>query len=105
MRPYFVTLRSVGYLRAATPHNVRTNVQIDRIVRYTNCASKEIYNIIGYRRLEAGMDQNEVPEGILPHSEASGLTGGPKRNRPSGAVIPVVGIGASAGGLEVFKRL
>jgi two-component system CheB/CheR fusion protein len=47
------------------------------------------------------MDEKQVPD-----FEAAGLTEeGPEEGPASPAVIPVVGIGASAGGLEVFNRL
>src|ERR1700683_4976195 len=49
------------------------------------------------------MDENGVPEGILVDSGAAGLA--EENPEAAGAAVPVVGIGASAGGLEVFKRL
>src|SRR6266487_791934 len=52
------------------------------------------------------MDGNQAPEDILPDSEAVGITEEkPEESPASGAGIPVVGVGASAGGLEVFKSL
>ena len=52
------------------------------------------------------MDEKLVPKGILPDSEAAGLTEElPGEERASGTVLSVVCIGASAGGLEVFRRL
>jgi hypothetical protein len=55
------------------------------------------------------MDETQVPGGILPETEADGghafTAEAPEHDSAARAVIPVVGIGASAGGLEVFKRL
>jgi chemotaxis response regulator CheB len=52
------------------------------------------------------MDERLLQKDILRDSEAAGLTGGPpEEERASGTVLPVVGIGASAGGLEVFRLL
>ena len=55
------------------------------------------------------MDDTQVPGGILPETEAEGghafTAEAPEHDGAARAVIPVVGIGASAGGLEVFKRL
>jgi two-component system CheB/CheR fusion protein len=49
------------------------------------------------------MDDKPVLEGILPDSEAAGCA--EESPEAAGTAVPVVGIGASAGGLEVFKRL
>src|SRR5580704_10064908 len=49
------------------------------------------------------MDNKRVLEGILADSEAGG--GAEESPEAAGTAVPVVGIGASAGGLEVFKRL
>ena len=52
------------------------------------------------------MDDSQVPGGARPEVESNGgseLPAGAPED--SATVIPVVGIGASAGGLEVFKRL
>jgi len=49
------------------------------------------------------MDEKGVPEGILADSGAAGLA--EESPETVGTAVPVVGIGASAGGLEVFKRL
>ena len=47
------------------------------------------------------MDEKELPE-----SEAAGLTEElAEESRASGTGIPVVAVGASAGGLDVFRRL
>ena len=47
------------------------------------------------------MDEKELPE-----SEAAGLTEElAEESRTSGTAIPVVAVGASAGGLDVFRRL
>ena len=55
------------------------------------------------------MDEAPVLGGILPETEADGghafTAEAPEHDGAARAVIPVVGIGASAGGLEVFKRL
>ena len=52
------------------------------------------------------MDEKQAPEVIPPEAEAGRIGEEvPKGDRAPGAAIPVVGIGASAGGLEVFKRL
>ena len=55
------------------------------------------------------MDEKQVPEGILPETESNGehafTAEAPEHDGAAQAVIPVVGIGASAGGLEVVKRL
>ena len=51
--------------------------------------------------VEAIMDGKELPE-----SEAAGLTEElAEQSRASGTAIPVVAVGASAGGLDVFRRL
>src|SRR5260370_1481517 len=51
--------------------------------------------------VEAIMDEKELPE-----SEAAGLTEElAEESRASGTAIPVVAVGASAGGLDVFRRL
>src|SRR5580658_5670146 len=49
------------------------------------------------------MDEIGVPESILADSGAAGMV--EESPEAAGAAVPVVGIGASAGGLEVFKRL
>jgi two-component system CheB/CheR fusion protein len=49
------------------------------------------------------MDNEPVLEGILPDSEAAGWA--EESPEAAATAVPVVGIGASAGGLEVFKRL
>ena len=55
------------------------------------------------------MDEKQVPGGVRPEMESENLRGsigkvlGPVHTGE--AVVPVVGIGASAGGLEVFKLL
>jgi two-component system CheB/CheR fusion protein len=53
------------------------------------------------------MVTKQAPDGvILSNLAVPDLDGGEQNeSRLSGAVIPVVGIGASSGGLEVFKRL
>ena len=52
-------------------------------------------------QVEAIMDEKELPE-----SEAAGLTEElAEESRASGTAIPVVAVGASAGGLDVFRRL
>ena len=55
------------------------------------------------------MDEKEMPGGIQPETEADGerafTAEAPEHDGPARAVIPVVGVGASAGGLEVFKLL
>src|SRR4029453_1168205 len=49
------------------------------------------------------MDEKRAPGGILPQTEASGHF--EERIEEGRCIIPVAGIGASAGGLEVFKGL
>jgi chemotaxis response regulator CheB len=55
------------------------------------------------------MDEQRMPGGILPETETDGghafTAGPPEHDSATLAAIPVVGIGASAGGLKVFKRL
>jgi two-component system CheB/CheR fusion protein len=48
------------------------------------------------------MGQTRASHGVLPQTEAEG---GPASIAAARAVVPVVGIGGSAGGLEVFKSL
>jgi two-component system, chemotaxis family, CheB/CheR fusion protein len=48
------------------------------------------------------MDETALPGGILPDNQANEA---PAHGPAARDVFPVVGIGASAGGLEVFKRL
>lgn len=48
------------------------------------------------------MDETRLPGDILPDT---GADGPPEHDLAARPIIPVVGIGASAGGLEVFKRL
>ncbi|HSB15256.1 MAG TPA: chemotaxis protein CheB, partial [Bryobacteraceae bacterium] len=55
------------------------------------------------------MDEKQVPGGIPQDTESEGRRNfteeAPKRGRAAGAAVPVAGIGASAGGLEVFRLL
>lgn len=55
------------------------------------------------------MDEKRMPGGIRPETEGGEgyafTAEAPEHGGAARAVIPVVGIGASAGGLEVFKRL
>ena len=55
------------------------------------------------------MDEKRMPGGIRPETETDEghafTAEAPAHDGAARAVIPVVGIGASAGGLEVFKRL
>ena len=52
------------------------------------------------------MDEKQVSEVTLPLSGVEGLNEDKTEEvAASGTIIPVVGIGASAVGLEVFKRL
>jgi two-component system CheB/CheR fusion protein len=46
-----------------------------------------------------------LPKDSVPDTEATLMDEGPDEEEESEATVPVVGIGASAGGLEVFKRL
>jgi two-component system, chemotaxis family, CheB/CheR fusion protein len=48
------------------------------------------------------MDETQVRSGIHPHTDADAA---PEHDSAAWPGIPLVGIGASAGGLEVFKRL
>src|SRR5580700_4409363 len=48
------------------------------------------------------MGEKGVPESILVDPEAASLA--EDSHEAAGSAVPVVGVGASAGGLEVFKR-
>ena len=55
------------------------------------------------------MDKNRIPGGSLPETDVDGgralIAEAPEHDGTSRVVVPVVGIGASAGGLDVFKLL
>jgi two-component system CheB/CheR fusion protein len=56
--------------------------------------------------METMMNEKQASVVIVPSASAADRDGGESdKGRVSGALVPVVGIGASAGGLEVFKRL
>ena len=45
-----------------------------------------------------------LPKDSVPDTEATLMDEGPDEEEESDATVPVVGIGASAGGLEVLDR-